>query len=138
MKKGGRFIWYYWNKESQFTSTDNATEFIFNGKIKAFEHLGKNIFHLRKVVKQKDKPTWEIVDEMQHHTGLPMNQIWHINDFFFSNFEIKAVDENGNIIQPTIKEVYHSCHYGIKEKSKCIIFSTSTKKIFTQIFLKQN
>jgi hypothetical protein len=67
-----------------------------------------------------------------------MNQIWHPNDFFFSNFEIKAVDENGNIIQPIIKEVYHSCHYGIKEKSKCIIFSTSTKKIFTQIFLKQN
>jgi hypothetical protein len=138
MKKGGRFIWYYWNRESKFISTENETEFIFEGKIKAFEHLQKDIFHNRKITKTKAQPHWKVEDEIQHKTGLPMNQIWHPNDFFFANFEIKAVDENGNIIQPTIKEVYHSCHYGIKEKTKCIIFSTSTKKIFTQIFLKQN
>ncbi len=138
MQKGGRFIWYYWNKDSQFKTTENETEFIFEGKIKAFEHVGNNIFHSRKVTKQKDKPKWEIVDEMQHNTSLAIHQIWHPNTYFFDNFLIIAKDENGKTIIPEIKEVYHSSYYGIKEKSKCIIFSTSTKKIFTEIFLKQN
>jgi len=138
MQKGGRFIWYYWNKESQFKTAENETEFIFEGKIKAFELVGNNIFHSRKVTKQKDKPKWEIVDEMQHKTSLAIHQIWHTNTYFFDNFLIIAKDENGKTIIPEIKEVYHSSYYGIKEKSKCIIFSTSTKKIFTEIFLKQN
>jgi hypothetical protein len=138
MEKGGRFIWYYWNKESKFISSENEIEFIFEGKIKAFEQVGKNIFHKRKVTKIKAQPLWKVEDEMQHNTNLPMNQIWHPTDFFFANFEIKALDENGFEILPTIKDAYHSCYYGIKEKTKCIIFSTSTKKITTEIVSKQN
>jgi hypothetical protein len=136
MLKGGRFIWYNWNKQSTFETSENENEFLFTGKIKAFENISQNIFHSRKVTKQKDKPHWIISDEIQHSSALPLHQLWHPNDFFFQHFKIIAKDENNNIIQPQLKEVYHSSYYGIKEKSKCIIFTTSTKKISTEIFIK--
>jgi hypothetical protein len=133
MLKGGRFIWYDWTQRKLAKLTEVEEGFIFNGEIRAFLNIDKNIVHHRKVVKFKKCLKWVVSDEVTHKTNLPLNQYWHPNDTFWDEFEMDAVDENGVSIQPQINRGYYSGLYGKKEEAKQICFKSNTSSITTTI-----
>jgi hypothetical protein len=136
MEKGPRFIWLNWTQavSAELSDTDKYVE--FEGKIKAFRHIGSNITHKRKVKKNKNKHAWEIIDELDHNTGYQIRQLWHPSDDFFELFTINAFDENNLAVHPVITDGWYSGLYGVKEKCKQITYTTQGKKITTIISIK--
>ncbi len=136
MLKGGRFIWYYWTQSLNAELKEAKDEFIFNGQISAFRHIDKKAVHKRKVIKKKGIPFWEISDELNHNTNLPMKQYWHPSKIFFEQFEISAKTIDGSEVLPLIEEGYYSSLYGQKEPTMQLVFSTNESKLITTIKLK--
>lgn len=136
MLKGKRFIWIYWTDCLEGASKETETEWRFSGTIKAFRQTGKWIRHKREVVKDKNLPFWEITDQVDDTAGLSFIQIWNPSLYFYEHFEIKAFDENENLIQPAYRRGYYSKTYGIQEETRQIYFSSEGKKIKTIIRLK--
>ncbi len=133
MLKGARFIWYYWTQAESACLSETVDYFKFEGKIKAFTYVKNNIYIVREVIKDKSKNIWEICDNVINNPGLEMIQIWNPSDSFFDKFTIKSVDEKNNIIGPEIKHGWFSGYYGVKEKTKQIIFKSTGNKIKTII-----
>lgn len=136
MKKGPRFIWLEWSQVESAKLISFIDKAIFEGKINAFKHLGKDIRHTRTVIKHKDTACWEVKDVVEHSTDLPIKQYWNISDEFHQLFSIKAVDGDNKILDPIIEKGNYSGLYGYKESSDVIIFTTPTKRITTKIQLK--
>ncbi len=133
MLKGPRFIWYFWSKVIHASATEDNYSYKFTGAIKAFRHSGKWITHERTVIKIKGKPDWTIIDVIDNPEKKPIQQIWHPDNKFESNFMITAIDENGLAIEKQIETGYCSTSYGLKEKCEQYIFTTNTGKITTHI-----
>jgi hypothetical protein len=133
MLKGGRFIWYHWTQALNAELKEVKDQFIFNGQISVFRHIDKKAIHKRKVIKKKGIPFWEISDELNHNTNLPMKQYWHPSKIFFEQFEISAKTIDGLEILPLIEEGYYSSLYGQKEPTMQIVFSTNESKLITTI-----
>ena len=133
MLKGERFIWYYRTSCIKAEMNETETEWHFTGSIKAFRQTGKWIMHKREVTKKKNIPFWEITDTVSDHADLPVTQIWNPSAYFYNHFEISAVDENGNSIQPDYPIGYFSETYGIKEEIKQIHFTSKGSQIKTII-----
>ncbi len=125
MLKGARFIWLYWSQaiESDIKETEN--EYIFNGKIKCFSYIDKNIMHIRSVNKVKNKPTWIIKDKILHKPpNMEIRQLWHTG----SNEVIFSVENNF-----VTKKAWQSLYYGKKEEIKQIECKTISETIETKI-----
>jgi hypothetical protein len=133
MLKGGRFIWYDWTQRNFAKLSELRDRFIFEGEIRAFLNIDKNIVHRRKVEKFKNCLRWEVTDKVTHKTTLPLHQYWHPNDTFWDEFAIDAIDENGVYIQPQVSMGYYSGLYGKKEEAKQICFVSNTSSICTTI-----
>lgn len=133
MKKGGRFIWYYWTQCISGEWIEHDTFYMFRGAIKAFTYLGKNIVHTRQVKKYKGQLVWEIHDKLEHNLDLPMNQIWNMPSVQNVSLSINAVDGKGGTIPPEEKQGWRSLYYGKKEPSRQTIFSALGKEISTTI-----
>ncbi len=133
MLKGERFIWFNWSNALSASLTESDKYFSFDGEIKCFQHIDKNIIHTRKVEKTKDENIWKIIDCVKHNTELPITQFWNIDNTFENKFDIIAKDADGNIILPFYNKGWYSSYYGIKEESKQILFSSNTKQIITTI-----
>ncbi len=136
MLKGGRFIWYHWNKQAQLHTKEESDCIQIEGKVNVYEQLQKGIKHTRKITKWKAKAEWLVEDYFNKTINLPLNQRWHIATDSVQNIEITAVDAHGIALKPRIEDAYYSSHYGQKEPSKCIIFTSETNKIITRIALK--
>jgi len=80
MLKGGRFIWYFWSQKLNAGWTETDTEYLFTGRIKAFEFLNKNAFQNRTIRISKISPVWIVEDNLQNLDDFSMKQIWHPND----------------------------------------------------------
>lgn len=80
MLKGGRFIWYFWSQKLNAGWTETDTEYLFTGRIKAFEFLNKNAFQNRTIRMSKISPVWIVEDNLQNLDDFSMKQIWHPND----------------------------------------------------------
>jgi len=122
MEKGPRFVWLDWSQAISATVDETEECFIFEGKIHAFKHLERNIYHRRKVIKYKDRPHWIIEDQILHPNLFEMIQIWNPAAEFFKSFKILAVDQKGNNIEPKEKSGWFSNSYGHKERTKQIHF----------------
>jgi len=133
MLKGPRFIWYFWSKVIHATTTEDENSYTFNGKIKAFRQSGKWITHERTVTKIKGRPDWTIIDIIDNSEKKPVQQIWHPDISFDTNFVISAVDEQGISIERQIETGFYSGSYAEKIKCEQYIFSTHTNKITTHI-----
>jgi hypothetical protein len=141
MRRGGRFIWYDWVDRCQMSdvrcqvlNTENATSLtlIFDGKIQAFKHVGRNIWHRRKVLKIEGQDYWQIEDWLENApTDLPMNQIWHPSDYCVKNYKLTAFDQNDSPIEVTQTEGWYSGFYGHKEPTLRLVFSTAQRYIRT-------
>lgn len=136
MLKGGRFIWYYWSKKAVL-NTEEENDFIcLKGTVNVYRQLKKGIHHTRKVTKWKTKTEWLVEDFFNDTCNLAMHQRWHVSPDGINNLEITAVDANDKVLTPQIEDCFYSQHYGQKEPSKCIIFTSETNKIITRITLK--
>ena len=78
MQKGVRFVWFYPPVLVNAKLEDSYFDFRFEGEVKAFGQIGKDIYIHRHVKKSKGDNQWIVRDEIK---GAPLNlikrQIWH-------------------------------------------------------------
>ncbi|AEI46660.1 alginate lyase family protein [Runella slithyformis] len=148
MLKGPRFVWYHWVKKAsgqwpsksiQSTPEQSMAQhpktYVFEGRIRAFAQVGKNIIHRRRVTKYEGEYRWLVEDWLENAPDkLPMHQIWHPSDAFLKGFSLKAVDRNNRPMVAEETEGWYSELYGRKESVKRLVFSTSMRYIKTEIF----
>ena len=127
MKKGPRFIWFNWTPEAHFKFEERDDQWILNGKILAFQTLGKSIYHERTMRKMKGSSTWKITDMIINKPeGSKMRQLWHTCD--------KNILSIGSSCNTRVeKEGFASNTYGEKIKNLQIEFQTQNNTIDTTI-----
>lgn len=130
MLKGPRFIWLNWSKVKKVNLLEDENYYTFEGEITAFEHLGKGITHKRIVKKHKNQPIWEIEDFVNHNTDLPIIQRFH-----FDGKHLQIIDFQSDAENSIIEDALYSGYYGVKERSKCMLFYSNRKIIKTIIKL---
>ena len=133
MKKGERFIWYYWTQAMNAGWTETEDYYEFKGAIKAFRQWNADIVHTRIVRKYKAQLKWEVTDEVEHHTSLDIHQLWHPAAAQNLSISFEASDKNNNLLQVKKGRGWYSSRYGTKEEAEQIVFSTGTNKIRTII-----
>ncbi len=138
MRKGPRFIWYDWIRESRagwLVSEEN--EFIFEGQFTGFRQVGKKIIHRRRVTKAAGELSWLVEDWLENAPpALPMHQIWHPGEGFFEKFSLNAFDEKNNEIALTETEGWYSETYGQKVRVPRLVFTTPNRYLKTIIKAK--
>lgn len=127
MKKGGRFIWYFWAKNAKVTLDENENEFIFKGKVNVFSFIDNNCTHSRKVLISKKDSKWIVTDQVFNHKNKKCFQIWNFNP----NIPIE-ITSNSKISNEYIS--YYSSVYGEKEAQKACSYAFDSE-IVTQIIL---
>ena len=127
MKKGPRFIWFDWTQEAYFEFEEQEREWILNGKIQAFQTLGKSIYHERTVRKMKVSNTWKITDMIINKpAGTNMRQLWHTcNKNLLSLGGLHGMKSE--------KDCFVSDYYGKKDKCSQIEFQAQDNKLETTI-----
>lgn len=124
MLKGGRFIWYFWSQKLNAGWTETSTEYLFIGRIKAFEFLNKNAFQNRTIRISKINPVCIVEDNLQNLDDFSMKQIWHPNDEKLSIDSDKKKHEFNS---------FNSNYYGnyTDEKSVYFEFNKNIRTIIT-------
>jgi hypothetical protein len=132
MEKGPRFIWYNWTQCESASLRETGTEYIWEGVISAFRHVGRGIRHFRRVRKMKDRPCWIIEDRIHNKPpGLPMIQLWHTP--VPERLQWSVYDRGGALLRPLRRAGKHAVLYGVMEESTEIVFTSNTDKITTEI-----
>ncbi|MEO6979842.1 MAG: hypothetical protein ABI113_15745, partial [Mucilaginibacter sp.] len=130
-----RFIWYQWSQRENVKAEENEDTFVFEGTIKAFQHISKDITHTRKVVIYKNKPVWEIEDTINGKPeGMRLNQLWHTSYPELLSFEATTA---GNKVLPELGEGYYSVFYGKNEVCTELILSGLGNSIKTIISINE-
>lgn len=125
MLKGSRFIWYFWTQSELVEFAESDTEFVFKGKIKAFQYINTSVCHQRTIIKYKEKPGWKVIDEISNKPGeMTLRQLWHTN-----SDALKFKSSAGH----TQKEAFRSLYYGIKEPIKQFEYQTNSSTLTTFI-----
>ncbi len=133
MRKGPRFIWYEWVRESRagwFYSGDR----MFEGHFAGFHHSGQAVKHRRRVTKTPGQLRW-LVEDWLHgaSAGVPIQQIWHPSEYFLNNFSLTAQEQSGHQLPPAATEGWYSETYGEKTTTARIVFTTKQRYIKTEI-----
>ena len=136
MLKGGRFIWYYWVKNAKAKLSKLNNYYEFRGSITAFNHIGSNIQHRRKVKKIIANNNWEVEDEIINKGDMKIYQYWHLHPDHIEDIEIVSKSRNGKQLKPLIEEKWYSGYYGVKKKSIRYTFETVGTKFYTKIKIK--
>ena len=133
MRKGRRFIWYDWIKESK-AGWFQSSGCIFEGEFTGFYQSGQPVTHRRRVIKQAGKRQW-LVEDWLHNAPpeVPMHQIWHPSAGFLEQYTITCLDQQNTEIEPTKTEGWYSPTYGQKEAVPRLVFSTSGRYLKTEI-----
>jgi hypothetical protein len=132
MEKGTRFIWYHWTQCEQVILSETEDYYYFEGKVKAFQYINKNIRHKRILKVYKKKSVWEVEDfVLNKPPALELNQIWHTA--YPDKLEVKAKLRDGRSIDPKIQNGLVSHVYGTKDSCTELIFSSKEDFISTQI-----
>ena len=136
MEKGARFIWYHWSQAEQVKTGENEEFYLFEGTIKAFQQVSKDIRHSRNLWVHKQKPLWVVEDRILNKPdGLEMKQLWHTH--YSKELEIRAITASGKEIQSIEQEGFYSSFYGKKETCAEILFPTQESLIKTYISVKE-
>ena len=133
MRKGPRFIWHDWIKESQ-AGWYHHGPFVFEGEFTGFRQSGQPVAHRRRVTKAEGEKRW-VVEDWLHNApgGVPLHQIWHPGEGFVGSYSIKAWDQEGNEVVATETEGWYSEKYGQKVAVPRLVFSTSKRYLRTEI-----
>lgn len=130
MKKGGRFIWYYWTQSNNKVELrESNDEIAFKGSIQAFREVGRNITHTRSVIKTKNLLQWIVKDEL---SNVPfeksIHQLWHISP---SKSKINfSANSNAKV---SSKDVAYAPFYGLKETIQLQEIISNNQSITTTI-----
>ncbi|NNE36423.1 MAG: alginate lyase family protein, partial [Rhodothermales bacterium] len=136
MRKGGRFIWYFWS-QSDDLETFECHEYVeIRGQIWAYRHVDREIHPFRSVRKYRGLPRWEVHDILKHSTDLPITQIWNLPKDAEGQVLIVATDGAGVPIEPLQSVSWYSGLYGVKEKGLSIRFTTQSEEIRTTIAIQ--
>lgn len=119
MLKGSRFIWYFWTQCINANWKETNDEFIFTGKIKAFQQLNKKATHSRTIQISKNTSKWKVIDEVSEMDQYIKEQIWHL-DAYSVTFDSHTNDEK---IESKNSLSYDSEYYGLKQDGKAVSFS---------------
>jgi hypothetical protein len=136
MKKGKRFMFYFWPKKLSAQVRSEENTYIFTCKIHIFPNQKSSLSISRTLLKKKDKIEWEVKDVINNIEKKFWTQIWNISDSFLNEFNIVATDENQNVVEPNFITNYHSQDYGILIETKQLQFSTRTDSLKTIITKK--
>ncbi|WP_339698168.1 heparinase II/III family protein [uncultured Marixanthomonas sp.] len=137
MLKGSRFIWYYWVKNAAATLQKDASKFKFQGTIRAFRQIKRNIYHTRSVQKIDNQTIWSIEDKIKNTNNLELTQYWQINPDFEHFVTITSKDFEGNTLQPIREVKSYSSYYGKKQNSIRLSFKTKGNGFTTLIKLNK-
>jgi hypothetical protein len=133
MRKGPRFIWYDWVRESR-AGWFYSGERMFEGHFVGFHHSGQAVTHRRRVTKTPGQLHWLVEDWLHGAPArLPMQQIWHPSDYFLKNFTLTAQEQSGHELPPAATEGWYSETYGEKIPTARIVFTTKQRYIKTEI-----
>jgi hypothetical protein len=128
MLKGPRFIWLNWSQAISASLTETDDYYIFNGSMRCFTYLGKDIMHKRKIIKKKNEPEWIVEDELLHKPeGMTVRQLWHS-----PGERVRFISMD---IDPITKEGWRSLYYGEKEPVVQTELRTTDQLIETTIKL---
>lgn len=134
MLKGPRFIWYNWSQCSRAKLYETAEEYIWEGAVSVFQHVGADIVHIRQVRKNKQQPVWVVKDHILHKPPyLDMRQLWHMPSA--EKLTLKAEDSKGAILQPHFQPGMYSSLYGVKEENATVVFASDADTIITEIII---
>lgn len=135
MRKGPRFIWYDWIRESRAGwASSGESEFVFEGEFIGFRQSGQAITHRRRVTKLSGQLSWQVEDWINNAPAeVPLHQIWHPSEGFAIRYSIKAWDQRGEEIAATETEGWYSGKYGQKVAVPRLVFSTSERYLKTEI-----
>lgn len=132
MEKGARFIWYYWTQCESVKTNETEEYFLFEGTIRAFQHINKNIRHTRKITVYKNAAIWQVEDIIDNKPpGMALTQLWHTCYPGMLKFESSTALEQ--TLKPAIGTGYYSSFYGKKEKCTEIEFATNENRMATRI-----
>lgn len=128
MRKGSRFIWYYWSQalSARWTETDDT--YVFEGEISVFRFLNPKARQKRTVLKLKGENIWTVKDKVFGLKAVDKKQIWHHDDYTVTFTAI--ADSLGAMEQHT--NSYNSEYYGYKRKGSATSFAFKNE-IETQI-----
>ncbi|WP_221406280.1 alginate lyase family protein [Daejeonella lutea] len=130
MKKGRRFIWYYWSQAGQVIVEEDDLTYSFSGSISAFRFLRPGIRHFRTVVKQKSKPEWIVHDRVKNKPdSVMMRQMWHPADASL----IKITSLTDIKVERRSSAGWYSSKYGNKEATEDITLEVSCSEISTML-----
>lgn len=124
MQKGVRFIWLYPPTLLSADLREEGDEYVFEGKVNAFKHVGEGIIVHRIVRKKKGVAEWEIADTIE---GAPADmvkrQLWHTDNEIGFNSDGERNEKPG----------WTSDYYGVKREVQQIEFVTKGNSITTRI-----
>lgn len=115
MEKGPRFIWLHWSKLKDFNITENEEAWIFEGRLKAFQHISGDVEHHRKVIKFKGKAEWLVEDRISSAKPLRVKQYWHPHPQEIPHLLILPEVESASV-ELQWEQGWYSDTYGEKEK----------------------
>ncbi|WP_229206060.1 alginate lyase family protein [Dyadobacter fermentans] len=126
MQKDRRFIWTHWITSANGQCGRGNDECWIEAEFEGFRHVGKDIVHKRRVIKQVGRLHWVIEDWVANvPTGLQVRQRWHPDEHFSRDFCIRTFDEHGHEILPVVDSGWYSAFYGHKIQSNMLVFETS-------------
>jgi hypothetical protein len=127
MHKGPRFIWLNWDKNAKGCISNNDDVLDFEGTVKVYGHLSKEITHKRNVKLFSTTQTIEIWDEIKHDTSHSFNLRYH---FAKPPKSILVIDKNGVHLPPKNESNWFSSYYGQKSATQTHLYQTD--KTFTK------
>jgi len=138
MKKGTRFIWYYWTQAKEAVIEESNDSYYFKGAVSAFTFVSKNIIHQREVVKEKGRPYWTIRDRVINKPGnISMKQLWHLP---LKHIPVlwESLNKKNEKMAEQKSTGFVSDLYGRKEPCEMITFQTFEDQVNTLFEIIEN
>jgi len=129
MHKGPRFIWLNWTRAIQAGWKEEENHIVFEGAIRAFDHLGKLVHH-RKVTINEQLNKLTVTDQVTGKHDEVMRQLWHVLPQHTDRIKIEIQTDGASELRT---ERNYSSTYGVVEPCRQMEVSKRSNSITTEI-----
>lgn len=129
MRKGPRFIWLNWTTAVQAGWKEDEHPVVFEGAIRAFDHLGKLVHH-RKVTINEQLNKLTVTDQMTGKHDEVIRQLWHVLPQHTDRIKIEIQTDGASELRT---EKNYSSTYGVVEPCWQMEVSKKSNSITTEI-----